>query len=401
MALPDTITTTGVDAYILGNGGRPNCFDRKSYVTLTDGTALEMWSSLEPGVAAWAELDAAGHPTTAGRWVGSVIAKGMMNFITQPDGSTGSVRVHEFNAGFTLEVWGNVDIEVENITNNNVINTHPFIADGERGDFHVIYQTARSKIMGVDFARVGYSISTNDMADWSTPVEVNVTDEEFDHRTMELLLGVDGTAHIFYARRGVSSGDERMFQRAVDNAGTLQTERIDVDGSNTYYFGTSVTRVMAGVEVFNRGGTDICRAIYKGTSNASLLSIEFDAVADPSSFTTAVVQDDALNSGRNNWDIALIDDKQFVVYSDVNTDYEDDSATDTWTGSATQLNAVSIMQLNAAVIIRDGVARLAVVYGDASDDPIYDEVDLSDVAPTNLSDCDFPEDGSFLGPFEL
>ena len=404
MALPREIDTS-VSNYVNRQACYPAAWNNSVYMPLHAGNDCEFWRSVNPVDDAFVHLDAAGEPSNFSLNNNMCVTDQYIHIVNTKSVVTDADSYYSrFN--METETWDVIDVLINNITQTIVISFVPGIVGGEDGDLHVLIPANRSKVMGQDYARAGHSISTDQGATWSTVQELNVVDEAFDIRVMGIIEGDAGIAHMFYCRYNVSSGSERMWQRTVNASGTLQTERVDVDGSNTYYFGNQPTKIMAGNFNQDRSGTSKCRALYRGDGNSGtdLLTIEFDSVADPSTFVTAVVQTSAIDVDRDNFDLSYKDATQFAVYGQdtgSQIDREDDAGTDTWTGSATQINTNDPRNLNCNVLIRDGVARLAVVYNNVGNNPEYDEVDLTDTAPTLLSQCEWPAEASFLGPFEI
>lgn len=408
MALPRVIDT-GATAYTSDMQGKPACWRDNVFVPVLVGTDIEMHRSTNPVDNAFVHLDSANQPSLAngaqyfwGRQVFNVYAIISTNFLV----TDGDTQFHLFD--LENETWTRTDVVISNVTNTIVTMSMPSFCPGSDGEFHAIFPMARDKIMGTDYARCGYSYSTDSGATWTSPVFINTDNPEFDIRPMEIVPGTVGTGHAFYCRFNLSSGDERMYQRTGNFTGALQTERIDVDGANTYYFGAANERIMAGsTGTIWRSSTHEIKALYRGDGNSGtdLLFITFDANSDPSSFTTGVVQTSAMDL-QANFDGAYDMGEMIAMYgknTSSNIDFEDDSGTDTWTGSATTANTADPDLLNCQTYIRDGVPVLAFVYNDASNDPTYDEEALTSLpsTPTNLSDCEWPHWGTQAGPYEI
>ena len=221
------------------------------------------------------------------------------------------------------------------------------------------------------------------------------------------------TFHIFYCRSVSFSGDVRAYQRAVGPTGTLQTERIDVDGSVPHAFQGAAPLshiIMRGELSIDRAGTVKCRATYNstGNGNSDVAIMAFDAADDPSSFTTTVLAADGGSSGGANHSLTAIDDVLYCVYgksaADSDMNIEDDSGTDTWTGSPTVVTNQGTLIGPISIIANalEGKAVISISFREDASDPWYDAHEVSETGdPTTLSGAIWPNKGGNIGPFEV
>lgn len=398
---------------------KPTCYDGSIYWPHIAGGEVRMMKTDDPDDTDFAEVDAANAPSvTTGSdhlYMRAQITRGgrVLFIYGTNDETANPTNVARFD--MNTDLWlGSGEIEVEAEPTRTVLLRPPAIlecraSDGNNSEWIAAYQSNRSKVMGTDYARVSVNESSTFGGTWGTSLEVNVTDEEFDHVLFDLIdTNILGRGCVVWARAPTAVEDARMFLRGVrTDALGLETERIDVDGSSAHEW-SSPDGIGNGATSMERSGSTIkCRMLYVGDTVGTLYVLEFDFANDPSTFTQSTVGTSIIDAGDRCFDMAAYDDVLYAMYTDdggsVNMTYEDDSGSDTWTGSPTVATASTAAWITCNVYARKGKAVLGYVRSTGGTaDVIYDEIDLPvATALAVLSGAAMPVMGGLLGPFEI
>ncbi len=266
-------------------------------------------------------------------------------------------------------------------------------------DIAIVYQGVTESIMGQPNERVHLAVSTDGGDTWTAGTRVdNQGKVERDFSGPRIVLGDSDTSHIVWIDQ---SSPRTMSQRALSSADSLQTERTDITGADD--ISAAVNYVIGHGVSFNRAGTTKIRFPYADVDN-DLGVLEFDAVADPSSFSISSNIDGTNNVQHSISKLLCLATDGSIVYETHNraTDNDlytaNDQNTDTWT-SPTNIFTGTINRLSSNIYDRATGPILAHIIDDAGATK-YDEDTITHTHGT-LSGVDFPDQNYFVGPFEI
>lgn len=201
----------------------------------------------------------------------------------------------------------------------------------------------------------------------------------------------DDGATPFLAHTSITSGDV-----ATDNGDISETPAIVVAATDFFPIGHGVC--------FDRAGTKLARFPYiDAGGDISIVEIDDAEVASPG-YTFEDGVDGANDVGvRNGSVLACLAVDGSVVHLAHSREGDDDLYTsndadsDTWTTPASSF-AGTVDHISCNVFGRDGKVYLAQIIDDAGDIK-YDEDDITSLFAL-LSSAEFPQQNTFIGPFE-
>ena len=278
MALPDTISgvefadqnnhqppfkSSGGNFYYIGRGDSGGSTDDN----------LRAFKSTNPGTAAWSNVGTDPTPSST-NVILSLSTKrisDVIHVVVQLDND----NVYYASFDMSSDTWSSVDT-VETIANAITLNACDIEVQGD-GDKSAVYQGPFHKDMGTSYESVFEN--RDDGGGWGTSQEVDAA-AAFDYSGPRNALGISDTTHVVYVEdRG---SNDPLLQRAISSAGTLQTQRDtlgNVSGIITEYPATN------GVTFVRSSTTRLRFGFFVATDEYGIL--EFDAAADPSSFTVS------------------------------------------------------------------------------------------------------------------
>ncbi len=209
---------------------------------------------------------------------------------------------------------------------------------------------------------------------------------------------VSGRTHVLMREEGADVAEARITHTSIssidgitNNGDIAESPAISDLGADDYMIGHGVC--------FDRGGTKKIRFPYSAGASGSFDIVEFDDAASPSySFG-----DNGTSQSINNSVVGCLAIDGSTVHSaqspsaDDDLDTANDANTDTWTTQAESfVGTVNHVSIN--VFGRNGGVKLAMIIDDGGLIK-YDEDDITSLFAL-LSSAEFPQQNTFIGPFE-
>lgn len=263
-----------------------------------------------------------------------------------------------------------------------------------------LYAGDQDNVMGTSYNRIDYA-TRNTSGTWSSPTQAfGLASYEWDFYGAGIAPGTSNGLHLIgnsdrlvvsirgnFIVRTLSSGDslssESEFSQHCD---TLQVGPVSVDDAGTQ-------RVLAIVRRAFSSAVGIMRC---SESSGNL------TVTD---FIDFITNDAGVANTTPIGCLASDGSTVHAVYSQSSDSdlYHDQAdaphASGDWGTDTEHRDAVTINRISCNIYNRDGARKLAMVYDDGGTVK-YDEIDI-DVVPTNLSDVKFPQQSSYIGPYEI
>ncbi len=268
------------------------------------------------------------------------------------------------------------------------------IAVRSDGDIVVAYQGDSEMIMGTEFERIDWNVSTDSGKTWAGPVSID-NGGSVDWTGCVIVPGSSDRMHVFFGAPGTLP---EAFQRTIRSDDSLETFPSPYDlnvEAVTYRHGAGVS--------YDDAGTQRVRCLYKDASN-KMAVVKLDSADTPSVTRDAPVSDNDAKVVNNSIVAALaVDTKNLqLLYSgggsqgidqDLYRDTNDDDAG--WGTDTEELDAITCNSVSPRVYDRSGT-KLAFVYDDGGTVK-YNEISLANVFDPNADAFRFYSDGTESG----
>lgn len=389
MALPTTLTSATMPAqnYFCGLF---KSSEGAYYAVVTDSGGLRVYKATDPS-SSWSAQTA---PTTNSS-VQTVWASqdGDLLHIVSYESTAGTCYYHRWD--MFDDAW---DVNHQTIDSPKdapastdmscAIASHPLVA---------LYTGDQDSNMGTKYDRVDYA-TRNISGTWSTPTQAfGASGDTINYRGASIVPGTGEGLHLFCTR----DSDSNLLGRTLRSGGTLSTTIVNGDAATNTLLTNGVSFDDAGTQRVLQGFKD------SGTAEAYVWRMTESSgdVADVDTVTISTANDADDQNATPVMSLAVDGTTVHVVWSH-DTDFDlfhDQAATPQasgdW-GTDSELDpAATINRISCNIYNRNGVRVLAMVYDNAG--TIYYDEESIDVTPTNLSDVKFPQQSSYIGPFEI
>ena len=290
--------------------------------------------------------------------------------------STGGSDSELFYARFDMssDAWvdlGTSDFEIQiDAAGTTQLDTACTIGVRSDGDIVVAYNGDSEMLMGSEFERVDFNVSTDNGATWAGPTSLDNAGTE-DWTGCVIVPGSSDRMHAFFK----NDTNDDAYQRTIRSNDSLETFPSSFDTAihnGNYSFGHGVS--------YDDGGTQRVRCPYMDVSPDHAFVAKFDS-ADTPTLSTDDASDQDINVGSYSLSVNA-KDLQLLYSNNADNDLyrntNDDDAG--WTADNEELDAVSVTApISTNVYVRSSNNRLAYIYSDGGTVK-YNEVDLG-VAP--------------------
>ena len=289
---------------------------------------------------------------------------------------SGAVSVQYARFDMSSDTWVDVDTGVEIVTieiTGNTQTAHAVtIAVRSDGDIPVAYQGDSDMVMGTEYERIDWNVSTDSGVTWAGPVSID-NGGRVNWTGCVIVPGSSDRMHVFF--KDDTAND--VFQRTIRSDDSLETFPSLFDANVTtenYIFGPGVS--------YDDGGTQRVRCPYRNTTPKVSIA-KLDSADTPTLTTDADVSDNTVRSTNSSVTVALavdVKDLQLLYANNADLDlYRDTNDDDAGWGTDTEeLDGITCNSISPRVYDRSGTQRLAFVYDDGGTVK-YNEIDLAAV----------------------
>ena len=260
-----------------------------------------------------------------------------------------------------------------------------------------LYSGDTDSIMGTAYDRLDYA-TRNTSGTWSSPTQAfGASNDEIHYTGASIIPGTGNGLH-FFGRR---SSDSFLLGRTLSSGGSLSTTINNGAATATSLLTNGISFDDAGTQRVIQGYKDsstnefhIWRMTESGGSVADVDVVTISTANDVDTQNNTPVG--SLGVDGTIAQAAWSHDTDLDLYHD---QADTPQASGDWGTDTEHRNAVTINRISCQVYNRDGARVLAMVYDDGGTIK-YDEIDI-DVVPANLSDVKFPQQSSYIGPYEI
>ena len=244
------------------------------------------------------------------------------------------------------------------------------IAVRSDGDIVVAYQGDSDMVMGTEFERIDWNVSTDGGVNWAGPVSID-NGGSVNWTGCVIVPGSSDRMHVFFK----DDTNNDAYQRRINSDDSLETfpSAFETDASGLdYIFGPGVS--------YDDGGTQRVRCPYARPAATIKVSIaKLDSADTPTVTKDLAVSDNLVENTNEQHTLSLsVDVKNLqLLYAnsgdfDLYRDTNDDDAG--WGTDTEELDGVTVNHISPRVYDRSG-QKLAFIYDDGGTVK-YNEVDL-------------------------
>ncbi len=358
------------------------------------GSTPEVFKATDP-TSSFTAQDTSNNPTQTplSMWA---YQDGDIIHIVAAGSSAPEIRYHRFS--MTSDTWVTTGQTIEDLGKNAPGSTILAVSACTRGAFGdpvvCLYSGQTDRVMGTDYERVDHATRTTSSTWTLRGLALGTSSDEFWWRGCACAIGTSNSVH-FLTKRDTTFG-------AVNVSRTLRSDNTLSTRAESSLI-TTESRFTCLIS-YDDDGVREMTSIYSTGKRIRFTESSGDATAPAGELITIP---DATSKVVNTTPVVClaIDGSTmhgvFALDSDSDL-YYDKSTTPPWSTWGTDVehrDAVTINRISCNVYNRSGARKLAMVYDDGGTIK-YDEIDI-DVVPTNLSDVKFPQQSSYIGPYEI
>lgn len=390
MALPVTISGTATGAQNSYHGPFKSSTGGSFYTILIESTGLRLitaWKATDP-TSSFTEQDGANSPRTAvGNDFLSVgifpVGDNLHGIGQSDDNDVYYFRFLTDDGSASEDTW----IDIDGAGDRDILIESPGTAQTARactiavrgdGDIVVAYNGDSDMVMGTEFDRIDWNVSTDAGVTWAGPVSID-NGGLVNWTGAVIVPGSSDRMHVFFMDNTNFDG----YQRTIRSDDSLETFPsafdIVISISTIYSFHNGVS--------YDDAGTQRVRCPYRDLSEKASIA-KLDSSDTPTLTTDVNVSDDTVRAVNSQFTGTLaVDVKNLqLLYSSVEGDsdlFRDTNDDDAGWGTDTEeLDGVTVNHISSRVYDRSGTDRLAFIYDDGGTVK-YNEINLAAmVVPT-------------------
>lgn len=233
---------------------------------------------------------------------GDTLHVAVQNLNTSGMSNVRDIVYRQYN--MSTHAWVGTGVTVSSISDAG---TYAAVSIVRRSNGHLIIlgQKVADSVMGVSYDRIGYYLSTNSGASWSSAVAIDASAApEKDHTGPSAVVGASDRVHFHFRSLNTTGGGTRGYFRTLSSTNVLDTAQENEVGVHYY----RARGAYDGTQVHFIGGAE--RAAMDSTANPT---ITISAIANPSTtpeFTSV---------SQPNQSIVAANSSIYMVYSDNST----------------------------------------------------------------------------------